>query len=110
MSLSKKLPRGKLKYLECSNKKTLCNYGRHSKGTLSTRKGHLYLVFEFVEKSILELLEEKPNGLESESIKRYIYQLVKAIGFCHKHDVIHRDIKPENLLTNTYNDKQKRRP
>lgn len=28
----------------------------------------------------------------------YIYQLVRAVGFCHKHNVLHRDIKPENLL------------
>jgi len=56
------------------------------------------LVFEYVEKNLLEVLEEKPNGLEPESVRKYIYQLIKAITYCHSIEVIHRDIKPENLL------------
>lgn len=28
------------------------------------RKGKLYLVFEYVERNLLEVLEEKPNGLD----------------------------------------------
>ena len=31
-------------------------------------------------------------------VRSYIYQLCKAIDYCHRQDVIHRDIKPENLL------------
>eukprot|EP01137_Pigoraptor_chileana_P016535 Opistho-2@73444 len=62
------------------------------------RKGKLYLVFEYVEKNMLELLEERPNGVSIDHVRLYIYQLVKAIHWCHQNDVIHRDIKPENLL------------
>uniref|UniRef100_A0A3P8V8K1 Cyclin dependent kinase like 5 n=1 Tax=Cynoglossus semilaevis TaxID=244447 RepID=A0A3P8V8K1_CYNSE len=62
------------------------------------RRGKLYLVFEYVEKNMLELLEEKPNGVCTEMARSYIYQLIKAIHWCHKHDIVHRDIKPENLL------------
>ncbi len=65
-------------------------------------KGILYLVFEYVEKSLLEVLEEKTNGIEPEAVRRYIFQLLKAIDYCHKHNVVHRDIKPENLLVNPY--------
>lgn len=61
----------------------------------------MYLVFEYVEKSLLEVIEERPRGLEHETIRKYIYQLIKAIDFCHKHNVIHRDVKPENLLVNS---------
>ena len=64
------------------------------------RKGKLYLVFEYVEKNLLEVLEEKPNGLPSDLVRRYVYQLCRAINFCHQNNVIHRDIKPENLLVN----------
>jgi len=46
------------------------------------------------------VLEEKPSGLDPEDVRHYIYQLCKAIDYCHKNDVIHRDIKPENLLVN----------
>lgn len=67
------------------------------------RRGKLYLVFEYVEKNMLELLEEMPNGVPPEKVKNYIYQLIKAIHWCHKNDIVHRDIKPENLLI-SYND------
>ncbi|CDW80812.1 protein kinase domain containing protein [Stylonychia lemnae] len=67
------------------------------------RKNRLYLVFEYFEKNLLEILEERPNGLAPEAVRKYIYQLLKAIEFCHKNNVIHRDIKPENLLINPVN-------
>jgi len=65
------------------------------------RKGQLYLVFEFVEKNLLEVLEVCPNGLDVESVRFLVWQLCKAICFCHQHEVCHRDIKPENLLVNS---------
>jgi cyclin-dependent kinase-like len=33
----------------------------------------LYLVFEYLEKNLLEILEENPNGLDLEHVKNYIY-------------------------------------
>ena len=62
------------------------------------RKGKLYLVFEFVDKTLLELLEDKTSGLSAELVRAYIFQLLKAIDYCHTMNVVHRDIKPENLL------------
>ena len=62
------------------------------------RKGRLFLVFECCGKNLLEAIEEHQSGLESHQVKTYIYQLLKAIEFCHRHNIIHRDIKPENLL------------
>ncbi|XP_038055225.1 serine/threonine-protein kinase BUR1-like [Patiria miniata] len=62
------------------------------------RRGKLYLVFEYVERNMLELLEEMPNGVPPEKVRSYVYQLLKAIHWCHQNDIIHRDIKPENLL------------
>ena len=53
-----------------------------------------------MEKNLLEVLEERPNGLDPQAVRKYIYQLLKAIEFCHRKNVIHRDIKPENLLIN----------
>ena len=61
-------------------------------------KKNLYLVFEFVEKNLLELLQETPDGLNENKIKYIIYQLIKAIKYLHSQNIIHRDIKPENLL------------
>ncbi|XP_066928896.1 cyclin-dependent kinase-like 5 isoform X2 [Clytia hemisphaerica] len=62
------------------------------------KRGKLYLVFEYVEKNMLELLERTPNGVPIPQLKSYIKQLNKAVQWCHQNDVIHRDIKPENLL------------
>ncbi|XP_038835897.1 cyclin-dependent kinase-like 5 isoform X2 [Salvelinus namaycush] len=62
------------------------------------RRGKLYLVFEYVERNMLELLEELPNGAPPDKARAYIYQLIKAIHWCHKNEIVHRDIKPENLL------------
>uniref|UniRef100_A0AAZ3S323 Protein kinase domain-containing protein n=1 Tax=Oncorhynchus tshawytscha TaxID=74940 RepID=A0AAZ3S323_ONCTS len=62
------------------------------------RRGKLYLVFEYVERNMLELLEELPNGAPPDKARNYIYQLIKAIHWCHKNEIVHRDIKPENLL------------
>ncbi|KAF4736217.1 hypothetical protein FOZ62_024014 [Perkinsus olseni] len=66
------------------------------------RKGKLYLVFEFVDKNLLELLDIYPQGLEADTVRYCIWQLSRAMEFCHRHDVIHRDIKPENLLVNMH--------
>lgn len=67
------------------------------------RKTKLYLVFEYVEKNLLETLEDQPHGLDPEVVRSYVYQLCLAIHWCHSHNVIHRDIKPENLLINVRN-------
>lgn len=37
------------------------------------RKNRLYLVFEYMEKNLLEVLEERPSGLEPEAVRKYIY-------------------------------------
>ena len=55
-------------------------------------------MFEYVERNLLEVLEQRPNGLDPETVRRYVWQLVRAISCCHRSDIVHRDIKPENLL------------
>jgi cyclin-dependent kinase-like len=66
------------------------------------RKGKLYLVFEFVERTILDDLEANPNGLNADLVKANMWQLIRSINFCHSHNIIHRDVKPENLLVSKH--------
>lgn len=65
------------------------------------RKGNLFLVFEYVDKNLLELLQEHPKGLDPAVIKKVIYQLCKSIKYLHDLNIVHRDIKPENLLVDS---------
>lgn len=59
-------------------------------------------MFEYVEKTILEMLEEGPDGMKEYEVKKHMWQLVRSIEYCHAHNVIHRDIKPENLLVSKH--------
>lgn len=62
------------------------------------RQNRLYIVFEFLDQDFLELLEANEQGLSEKEVKKYTYQLLKAVEYCHRHNIIHRDIKLENML------------
>ncbi|CAH8658737.1 unnamed protein product [Schistosoma curassoni] len=62
------------------------------------RKKRLYLVFEFVDNTILDDLEKHPNGIDEMRTKRTLFQVIRGVEFCHLHNIVHRDIKPENIL------------
>ncbi|XP_034627343.1 cyclin-dependent kinase-like 2 isoform X2 [Trachemys scripta elegans] len=62
------------------------------------KKKRWYLVFEFVDHTLLDDLELFPHGLDYNRVRKYLFQIIKGIGFCHSHNIIHRDIKPENIL------------
>ncbi|CAF0816295.1 unnamed protein product [Rotaria sp. Silwood1] len=61
-------------------------------------KKQCFLIFEYVEWNMLQVLQEHPDGLPLEQVRQLSYQLFSAIHWCHTHEIIHRDIKPENLL------------
>ena len=61
-------------------------------------KKNLFLVFEYVEKNLLEVLEKSPNGLNPKLIRSFVFQMCKAVHYLHINNMIHRDVKPENLL------------
>ena len=61
----------------------------------------MYLVFEYIEKNLLEVLEENTVGIDPKRLRFFVYQMIKGVTSCHPSNVIHRDIKPENLLMNS---------
>merc|ERR1712159_221125 len=65
------------------------------------KRGRVHLVFEYIDKSLLDLLESHPAGLNANLVTQLILQLLKAIAWCHDNKIIHRDIKPENLLVDS---------
>lgn len=51
------------------------------------RKGKLYLVFEYVDNTILEQLEKHPYGLDEIDVKKCTFQLLRGLEYCHSHNV-----------------------
>lgn len=80
--------------------------------------GHkLYLVFEYLDLDLKKYMEALPvsqggrgkqlpdgnmthPGMGPDIVKKFMYQLVSGIRYCHAHRVLHRDLKPQNLLIN----------
>ncbi|XP_076161644.1 cyclin-dependent kinase-like 4 [Ptiloglossa arizonensis] len=62
------------------------------------RKKRFYLVFEYLDHTLLDELERIGGGLGWEVSKRHVYQVLRGLNFCHENNIMHRDIKPENIL------------
>lgn len=63
------------------------------------KTGELSLVFEFMERDLLELMKSKePGKLTEGQIRDILYQTLLGLSFMHKYGFFHRDMKPENLL------------
>lgn len=62
----------------------------------------LYLVFEFLDCDLKKYMDTigAAEGLGPLMVKKFTYQLVKGLYYCHVHRILHRDLKPQNLLIN----------
>ncbi|KAF7271605.1 hypothetical protein GWI33_015539, partial [Rhynchophorus ferrugineus] len=82
-----------LKRLKHENLVTMIEVFRHRK--------RFYIVFEFLEGTVLDELEKLPGGLGDDRTRERIFQVCRAISYCHSNNIIHRDVKPENVLVSS---------
>lgn len=47
----------------------------------------IYLVFEYVERTVLNDLERSPQGIDPLKVRQIMYQLLTAVNFCHENNV-----------------------
>lgn len=62
------------------------------------RRRRLHLVFEYIDHTVLELMERHQRGVPEPQTKNIAFQVLQAVNFCHINNCIHRDVKPENIL------------
>ena len=65
---------------------------------------YLVIVFELLSSDLRTVLQELDAPLDEFQVKSIFYQMLKAIEYCHKHNIIHRDVKMENFLLDSNED------
>jgi len=66
----------------------------------------IYLILEFAPGGeLFKYIQSRPKRrLDEKEAATFMYQMIRALSYCHAKGVIHRDIKPENLLLGVNNE------
>ena len=51
------------------------------------RRRKLFLVFEYVDHTVLDELEDRPKGLKEEVARSHVFQVLRGLDFCHQNNV-----------------------
>jgi negative regulator of PHO system len=62
----------------------------------------LVLIFEYCEQDLKKYMDHHGDrgALDPNTVRSFMFQLLKGTAFCHENQVLHRDLKPQNLLIN----------
>lgn len=58
----------------------------------------LYMVMEKGESDLRNILQTYNSSLPLYTLMTYLHQMLEAVGYIHRKDIIHSDLKPENFL------------
>lgn len=61
----------------------------------------LFLVFEYLDHDLKQFMTSKYGkhvGIEPLLAKRFCFQILLGLRYCHANSIMHRDLKPQNLL------------
>ena len=58
------------------------------------KKGKIYLIFEYFDRNLLNLIEKNEHGLDPSLIAKLFYKIIKCLQYLHSKNIIHRDVKP----------------
>ena len=68
-------------------------------------KTDIYLIMEHAEKGSLFSIMKQKGPFNENDARKYFIQVISAVHFLHRNNVIHRDIKPENILVDSHSHK-----
>ncbi|KAK4414423.1 Cell division control protein 2 [Sesamum alatum] len=63
----------------------------------------IFLVYESPGRELQNLSSVSETGLDPDSIKRYLHQILLAVAFLHSHKTVHQDLRPENVFVDIDN-------
>lgn len=59
---------------------------------------YLCIVFELLEKSLYDILSQTERGLNLDTVREYVRQIIEALITFKQANLIHCDLKPENIM------------
>merc|ERR1712130_800045 len=93
-----KIAQRELRALRRLRHENLVNMIEHTR-----KRRRLYIIFEYVDGTVLDFLESQPSKrIEPGVTREIIWQVLRALEFIHQHGMIHRDVKPELLSSAEY--------